>query len=503
MIGKVYKRGQSFKALAAYLEYGKLDRSKVDRVDWIESRNLPTEHPQAAARIMLATARENQRVKKPVYHFTVSLAPGDPANRETMRQVADQTIRELGLQEHQVLIVAHRDRAHSHMHFMVNMIHPDRRTVWSDWRDWVRLQQALRPQEADLGLRIVPGTLAPVPEHASARAPRAPAPKLVRGDDAFLQRATREAGPHLMAARSWSELERALAERGLSIRVEGRGMIVTDGVHKVKCSEIDRAASRANLERRLGSLGAYGARKAVAGRTLDERAARAPQPRHPAAAPVQPEPRTQPVNRGAAGRSGPSATAGRPTPAPAPRAPAERPQQFRRPVSYGDAAREFSRAVRALYADPAAARRAFLDAAERRGADRAAASLRSEPGRFGALRPGVDPASAAPAALAGYDYARRRGDRLRPALMQAAQHLRDAAHAGPHHASGDLREAAAVLASAQIGRAVTGEQLAQRLAPMLPRSAAALTGQALRIGREILREQEREHEHERRPGLSL
>lgn len=486
MIGKVYKRGQSFKALAAYLEYGKLNGSKVDRVDWIESRNLPTEHPQAAARIMLATARENQRVKKPVYHFTVSLAPGDPANRETMRQVADRTIRELGLQEHQVLIVAHRDRAHAHMHFMVNMIHPDRRTVWSDWRDWVRLQQALRPQEADLGLRIVPGTLAPVPEHASARAPRAPAPKLVRGNDAFLQRATREAGPHLMAARSWSELERALAERGLAIRVEGRGMIVTDGVHKVKCSEIDRAASRANLERRLGSLGAYGARKAVAGRTLDERAARAPQPRHPAAAPVQPEPRTPPV-----------------TPAPAPRAPAERPQQFRRPASYGDAAREFSRAVRALYADPAAARRAFLDAAERRGADRAAASLRSEPGRFGVLRPGVDPASAAPAARAGYDYARRRGDRLRPALLQAAQHLRDAADAGPYHSSGDLREAAAVLASAQIGRAVTGEQLARRLAPMLPRSAAALTGQALRIGREILREQEREHEHERRPGLSL
>jgi len=291
MIGKAYKLGTGFKALAAYLQYGRRDGTERDRVDWVESRNLPTEHPQAAARIMIATARDSDSVQPPVYHFTVSFDPKDPVTRDTMRQVVDRTLRDLGLQEHQVLVVAHCDRAHAHLHFMVNRIHPGRGTVWSNWNDYARIERTMREQEAELGLRIVPGKHAPVPEQARHRAPRTPAPRLVRGDDAFAERVRREAGPHLMAARSWAELEHVLGERGLSVRVEGPGMVVTDGVHKVKCSEIDRAAARANLERRLGSLGEYHARKAVDGRTLDERTARvqpAPDDPHPAAPTVAP-----------------------------------------------------------------------------------------------------------------------------------------------------------------------------------------------------------------------
>ena len=108
MIGKAYKVGAGFKGLAAYLQYGKRDGSERDRVDWIEARNLPTVHPQAAARIMMATARDSDSVQPPVYHFSVSFPPDDPVNRETMRRVADRTLRDLGLQDHQVLIIAHR-----------------------------------------------------------------------------------------------------------------------------------------------------------------------------------------------------------------------------------------------------------------------------------------------------------------------------------------------------------------------------------------------------------
>jgi len=354
-------------------------------VDWVESRNLPTEHPQAAARIMVATARDSDSVQPPVYHFTVSFDPNDPVNRDTLRQVADRTLRDLGLQDHQVLVVAHRDRAYAHLHFMVNRVHPERGTVWSNWNDYARIERTMREQEAELGLRVVPGKHAPIPEQARHRAPRTPAPRLVRGDEAFAERARREAGPHLMAARSWAELERVLGERGLSVRVEGPGMVVTDGVHKVKCSEIDRAASRANLERRLGSLGAYHARKAVAGRTLDERTARvqpapAPEPAAPTVAPPEPAPAAaaptqtpRPEPRTPATRGIPPEAAAPPR-QPAPPAPAVVPPPTpRRPRTHLGAARDFSRAVHALYADPAAARRAFLDAAERRGADRAAA----------------------------------------------------------------------------------------------------------------------------------
>jgi hypothetical protein len=264
-----------------------------------------------------------------------------------------------------------------------------------------------------------------------------------------------------------------------------------------------------HLERRLGPLGDYRARQAVAARTLDERAARvAPVPSEvrgtppvePMPLPVLPVPvaPAPPVRLPAPLES--HAPPQQRTPQVAPPAPAVQPPPPRRPRTYLEAGRDFSRDVRASYADPAAARRAFLDAAERRGPERAAAALRDQPARFGALRSGADPTRAARAAAAGYEYARHRDARLRPALIQAAQHLRDAARAGPYAVTGDLREAAAILMAVQIERGVTPEYLARRLAPMLPGSAVGLTRQALRIGAELVREQEgRERE---RSGLS-
>ncbi|HEY0019466.1 MAG TPA: relaxase/mobilization nuclease domain-containing protein [Longimicrobium sp.] len=476
MIG-IAKRGTGFKALAAYLVYGHTYEATPPehRVSWIEARNLPTADPQAAARIMHVTARDSERVENPVYHLIVSFDAGDPVTRDVMRRVADRTLRDLGLQDYQALIVAHGDRAHAHLHIMVNRVHPERCTAWPGRNDYREIQKTMRAQEAELGFRIVPGTLAPVPEEALGRVERAPAPApLLPGDAAFLERCKAQAAPHLTGACSWAELERALAAHGLRVQMKGRGMVVTDGVQEVKASDVaPGTGSRHAVERRLGSHGEY--RKRLA------EAERAPAPK-PARTPTAPTPQ-------------PARPAGR-----APAVPAA-PQPPRRRRSYLEAGRDFAREVRALYADPRAARRAFLDAAARGGADRAAAALRQRPERFGALRPGADPARAAHAALAGFEYARHRSARLRPALQHAARLLRDAANADPRNRYSDLREAAAVLNSAQIGRAVTPDQLARRLAPMLPRSAAGLAQQALRIAHDLVREHEREHGRER--GLSL
>jgi hypothetical protein len=115
---------------------------------------------------------------------------------------------------------------------------------------------------------------------------------------------------------------------------------------------------------------------------------------------------------------------GRTGSSPAPERPADvrhvaaPPVERTRPRTYREAAREF-------YANPAAARRAFLAAAERRAADRAAALFRDEPQRFGRLRRGADPARSVRAADAAYDYARQHAGRDRAALRQAAGLLRE------------------------------------------------------------------------------
>lgn len=400
MIGRAHRGGTDFIGLGVYLEHGNRETLQPGRVDWIESRNLPTRDPACAARLMAATARDSERVRKPVYHLSISFDPGDPVDRETMRRVADRTLRDLGLQEHQAVLVAHRDRQHPHVHIMVNRVHPERGTAWSNSWDYRRIETSLRQQEVELGLRVVPGKHAPVPENARDRMPER-APERVRGDAAFVERVRAEAGPHLTGARSWAELERGLAGHGLALRMKGRGMVVTDGVREVKASEIDAAASRFRLERRLGSFTDYRARQAVAGQALDERARRVPaqvQERSPA--PAAPERGAIPtgINR------------------------EQRASDVRPAARYRAAARDFSRELGTLYENPARARRAFLRAARLDGRERAARTLHARPETFGAVR---DRSHAVHAAEAAARFTAFTESRVRPALRELAGWIRE------------------------------------------------------------------------------
>lgn len=154
----VSSSGKTFRALAAYLANGQSGEEQ-DRVAWTASRNLPTSDPELAATFMRATAGQSDRIQKPVYHVALSFDPNDPVDRANMERVADRVLERLGLAEHQALIVAHRDRAHAHLHLLVNRVHPENGKAWERWKDQPVIQQVLREEERALGLREVPGRL--------------------------------------------------------------------------------------------------------------------------------------------------------------------------------------------------------------------------------------------------------------------------------------------------------------------------------------------------------
>jgi len=161
----VNSSGRSFRALAQYLESGRSGAEHV-RVGWIASRNLPTEDPQLVAKIMRATAAQNLHVGQPVYHLALSFDRNDAVDRATMERVTDHVLEALKLTERQVLIVAHRDREHAHMHLLVNRVHPETGLAWDRWQDQRIVQEVLRAEEQALGLRIVRGRLAGIEERA-------------------------------------------------------------------------------------------------------------------------------------------------------------------------------------------------------------------------------------------------------------------------------------------------------------------------------------------------
>src|SRR3954464_7791765 len=110
----VSSSSRSFAALGKYLVVGR-DKVEEGRVAWTSARNLPTSDPELAAKIMRATAAQNVRVSQPVYHLALSFDPRDIVDRQAMERVADRVLEELKLKEHQAVIVAHGDRAHSHV----------------------------------------------------------------------------------------------------------------------------------------------------------------------------------------------------------------------------------------------------------------------------------------------------------------------------------------------------------------------------------------------------
>jgi hypothetical protein len=245
MIGMTHS-GAGFGGLTRYLLHGEKDNPSPDRVLWTSTRELTLEDPQQAAILMRATAAQG-RTDKPVQHLSISLPPDEHLSREQWELVIDTTLRDLGLEGHQVLIVAHRDTAHEHIHLMVNRVHPETLRAWNRWQDRPRLMASLRSQELLLGLRPTPHIDDP---------DRLP-PSVVRqfertGEPPLLDYARAVARPLFHEARSWGELHERLADQGLYLERKGQGLVVTDDHRHVKASSVERSASLRALEGRLG-----------------------------------------------------------------------------------------------------------------------------------------------------------------------------------------------------------------------------------------------------------
>ena len=55
-----------------------------------------------------------------------------------------QTLKALGYEDHQYMIVAHDDKKHFHIHIMVNKVHPETLRAPTPYRNWLALDAAAR-----------------------------------------------------------------------------------------------------------------------------------------------------------------------------------------------------------------------------------------------------------------------------------------------------------------------------------------------------------------------
>jgi len=253
VIGKA-RTGDDFGGLQQYLLVGK---GGGDRVAWVTSRNLWIEDPELAGEQMAAVAAQNTRVEKPVYHLSLAVHPDEALTREQWEAVADRVVADLGLRGHQVLLVAHNDEEHQHVHLMVNRVHPDTHRTWDNKNDWRRIEQSLREVERELGLRQVRGHHARSagdrpPDRARSRSSAELHEAGRKGEAAWVDQVRQAVRPLLQRAEGWRHLEELLGEHGLQIERRGQGLVVTDGERVVKASRVARSASAGRLADRFG-----------------------------------------------------------------------------------------------------------------------------------------------------------------------------------------------------------------------------------------------------------
>ena len=168
MVTKMSAPGRSFGGVADYCLHdprmpGEPRPESAERVEWTETRNLATEHGERAARIMAATAEASPELKrlaggaatgrkleKPVCHYSLNWAKEEKPDRQEMRRAAAESLKALGMERHQALIVSHRD-GQPHVHVIANRVDPESGKAAGLSRSKLRLSKWAERYEREQG----------------------------------------------------------------------------------------------------------------------------------------------------------------------------------------------------------------------------------------------------------------------------------------------------------------------------------------------------------------
>lgn len=142
-------RSYSFRKVSQYCLHD-VGKETSDRVDFVQTRNLATNNPQAAWRIMASRTYVQDELKekagvsmagrkdgKPVGHMLISWgkeeADAQELDQQGMVQSVEGALKAIGAEDRQAMIIAHNDTAdrNPHCHVIINLIGDDGRLLKS------------------------------------------------------------------------------------------------------------------------------------------------------------------------------------------------------------------------------------------------------------------------------------------------------------------------------------------------------------------------------------
>ena len=317
MIGKVMAGGRGVGGLLRYVTqerdaahaltaYVTGDQHELGAVAY---RNVLAENAADAAREMALTARLSARCAKPFLHVQLAWHPEErPADGQIIAAM-DRTLARLGLEDRQAVYAIHLEKAHVHVHAVVNRVGADGR-AWRDFRSAERFIEASRAVERELGFLDREQQIARARAAGRGRAVRSTAQqqrigersgvafeesyaaRLVAGRAraaAFAARIGPVAKVVLRSAQRWAGAHDGLAQHGLGLVAfanpktparKGLELVELATGQRCAASELGSDYGRAQLEKRLGAFvaGPENARLEALGRVETAQPARTPAP---------------------------------------------------------------------------------------------------------------------------------------------------------------------------------------------------------------------------------
>lgn len=146
-------KGSSFVGAVGYITHD-VGKDSSERVAYTEVLNMRTDDPEKAAKVMAWTALHASELKQaagikatgrktenPVYHFSLNWEPGDEPSHDHMVDTAREALAVLGYSDHEAVLAVHTDKAHRHIHVVVNRINPETGKTQNPKNDYDLLQR--------------------------------------------------------------------------------------------------------------------------------------------------------------------------------------------------------------------------------------------------------------------------------------------------------------------------------------------------------------------------
>lgn len=163
MIPRVGPGGSSFQGAGLYYLHDK-EALTSDRVAFTHTLNTHTDSADRSLKVMAWTAMHQRELKhaagvvatgrkleKPVYTYSLAWAQDETPSRDEMISAARDSLKVLGMEDQQAVLVSHNDTQHPHIHVILNRVHPETGRAASTSKDHLKLSKWAEAYERDQG----------------------------------------------------------------------------------------------------------------------------------------------------------------------------------------------------------------------------------------------------------------------------------------------------------------------------------------------------------------